>query len=155
MRWISIAGATALASLLLASTAFAKTTAYDGSFAGRGKLSFKISEKRHVWRLFSLAFERFPLGCAGGHNTETAALKPSYRPVQADYPMLRVDAVFTLPHHDKPLSTLVLKGTMADGDKSASGTMRIHGRKVPTDQPGNGSSDRCNSGKVRWTATSK
>ncbi len=135
MRRISIAGATALTSLLLASTAFASTTAYSGSFAGTGKLSFKISEKRHVWRLFSLAFEKFPLDCAGGHNTETAALKPSYRPVQADYPKLRVDAVFTLRHHRKPLSTLVLKGTVDDSGKSASGTMRIHGRKVPSRPP--------------------
>ncbi len=153
MRRISIAGATALASLLLASTAFASTSTYDGSFGGTGTLSFKISEKRHVWRLFSLAFKKFPLDCAGGHNTETAALRPSYRPVQPEYPMLRVDAVFTLPHHRKPLSTLVLKGTVDDSGELASGTMRIHGRKVPTDHPGGGSSSRCNSGKVHWTAT--
>jgi hypothetical protein len=153
LRRISIVGAAALVSLLLASIAFARTTTYSGSFGGSGKLSFKLSSKQGQWRLFSLAFTKFPLDCDGGRNTETAALKPSYRPVQPDYPNLRVYAVFTLPNHDKPLSTLVLTGSMDGDGQSASGKMRIHGRKVPTDHPGNGSADRCDSGKVHWTAS--
>ena len=154
LRRTSIAGAAILVSLLVAAVAFASTTSYSGSFASSGTLSFKLGHRHGVVRLFSLAFNKFPLDCKGGANSETAALKASYRPVQTDYPKLHVDAVVTLPNHDKPLSTLNLTGTVKNGGKSASGKMRIHGRKVPTDHPGNGSSDRCDSGRVSWFARS-
>lgn len=153
MRRTLIAAATALAALGLASLALASTTSFNGSFESSGSLSFKVKKTHGTVRLFSLAFQKFPLDCKDGPNTETAALRSSYRPVQENYPRLRVYAVVTLPHHDKPLSTLVLTGSVSDDGKSASGKMRIHGRKVPVDDPPGGSG-RCDSGRIHWTATS-
>ena len=153
VRRISIAGGAIVVSLVVAAVAFASTTVYSGSFASSGSLSFKLSQRHGEVRLFSLAFKKFPLKCQGGPNTETAALKPSYRPLQTNYPKLRVLAIVTLPHHQKPLSTLLLTGMMHHEGKTASGKMRVHGRKVPTDNPAQ-SSDRCDSGKVHWSATS-
>jgi hypothetical protein len=154
VRRISILVAAAAASLALATPAGATTTSYSGTFAPSGTLSFKLLRAQTgAVRLSSLSFEKFPLTCDNGPNTETAALAETFKPLQALFPQLDVVATYTKPHHPRPLSTLVLTGRIQKAGASATGTMRIHGRRVPTDHPGNGSSDRCDSGFVRWSAT--
>lgn len=148
--------AAAAATLVFAAIAFASTTSYSGKFATKGTLSFKlVQDANGAVRLSSLAFVKFPLSCDGGAKTETAKLDSSFKPLQPDFPNLYVIAAYTKPNHTKPLSTLVLRGKVGSEGASATGTMRIHGRKVPTDPPGSGGSDRCDSGKVHWSATAR
>jgi hypothetical protein len=143
-----------VASLTLTGPALASTTSYSGTFSSSGKLSFKLLRNRtSAVRLSSLTFDKFPLSCDGGPNTETAMLDPTYKPLQPRFPELYFLAIYTKPHYAHPLSRLVLTGQVHKTGVKATGVMRIRGRKVPTDDPGNGSSDHCDSGFVRWSAT--
>jgi hypothetical protein len=151
---ILVAMVVMVASLTLTGPALASTTSYSGTFSSSGKLSFKLLRNRtSAVRLSSLRFAKFPLSCDAGPNTETAMLDPNYEPLQPRFPELYFLAVYTKPHYPHPLSRLVLAGRVHQSGSVATGTMRIRGRKVPTDEPGNGSSDRCDSGFVRWSAT--
>jgi hypothetical protein len=143
-----------VASMALTGPALASTTNYSGTFSSSGKLGFKLLRNRtSAVRLSSLTFDKFPLTCDGGPNTETAMLDPTYKPLQPRFPELYFLAVYTKPHYAHPLSRLVLTGQVHQAGDKATGVMRIRGRKVPTDDPGNGSSDHCDSGFVRWSAT--
>jgi hypothetical protein len=151
---ILVAMVAMVVSMALTGPALASTTNYSGTFSSSGKLSFKLLRNRtSAVRLSSLTFDKFPLTCDGGPNTETAMLDPTYKPIQPRFPELYFLAVYTKPHYAHPLSRLVLTGHVHKTGDKATGVMRIRGRKVPTDDPGNGSSDHCDSGFVRWSAT--
>ena len=155
LRRISMVVAVFVGALALATPAGASTTRYTGTFATSGTLSFKlVQDSRGRVRMAALSFVKFPLACEDGANTETSGFSTDYRPLQPYFPTLSVLAIVKKPNALRPLSTLSLDGTVTDEGSAASGTMRIHGRKVATDDPGAGSTDRCDSGKVRWTATS-
>jgi hypothetical protein len=151
---ILVAMVVMVASMALSGPALASTTSYSGTFSSSGKLSFKLLRNRtSAVRLSSLTFDKFPLTCDGGPNTETAMLDPSYKPLQPRFPDLYFLAIYTKPHYAHPLSRLVLTGHVHKTGDEATGLMRVRGRDVPTDNPGNGSSDHCDSGFVRWSAT--
>jgi hypothetical protein len=150
-----VVAAAVVACLALPGPAVASSTHWSGAFQKQsGTLSFKLLRDRTgVVRLAALSFEKFPLECDGGPNTETAMLDPKYKPVQPRFPDLYFLAVYTKPHYAHPSSRLVLTGEVHKGGTRATGVMRIRGREVPTDDPGDGSSDHCDSGFVRWRAT--
>ena len=156
VRRISImAAVVAAGALALSAPASASTTKYTGTFVTSGTLTFKlIQDSRGRVRMADLSFVKFPLSCEDGTNTETSGFSSDYRPRQPYFPTLSVWAMVTKPGATRPLSTLTLGGTVTDEGASARGTMRIHGRKVATDDPGGGSTDRCDSGKVHWSASS-
>jgi hypothetical protein len=83
--------------------------------------------------------------CAHGRNSETAWLNFSTKVRRG-----RFQAEGLIGNRHSPDAALHLRGRLAGGH--ARGSMRVFGDAVPVDDTDHGKTDRCDSGKVRWTA---
>ena len=117
---------------------------YDGAFATGGELHFKVVKSQDGKKVINYRFERFVLNCEGGPNTTTGDLSFSVRVRDNKFSTRAV-----LGNPNSPRATLNLQGKL--NPNGAEGTMKIEGRKVPTDTGPN--SDACSSPKTAWTAS--
>ena len=136
----AVAGAVAFAPAI----ADAGGRSYDGTFETGGELHFKVVKSDNGKKVINYRFERFALNCEGGPNTTTDGLSFSVRVRDNKFSTRAV-----LGNPDNPRATLNLQGKLLPN--GAEGTMKIEGRKVPTDTGPN--SDACSSPKTAWTAS--
>ena len=126
------------------SIASAGGRSYDGSFATGGELHFKVVKSKDGKKVINYRFEGFALRCEEGPNTTTDSLNFSVRVKDNEFGTRAI-----LGNPDNPQATLRLKGKLLPN--GAKGTMKIEGRKVPTDTGPN--SDACTSPRTAWTAS--
>jgi len=140
-KLLALAGVTAVA-LVAPATVGAAGKKYQGLFEAGGTNSFTLKKTDNGKKVVNYEWVSFPLSCDGGPATSTNGLSFGVR-VRND----KFEATATPSSEEK--SKLTLKGEFV-GANSAKGTMRIEGSKVPVD---GGGRDRCDSGKVAWTAS--
>jgi len=136
----ALAGAVAFAPAI----ANAGGRSYDGTFETGGELHFKVVKSEDGKKVINFRFERFALICEGGPNTITDGLSFSVRVKDNKFDTRAISG-----DPDNPKATLNLQGKLLPN--GAEGTMKIEGRKVPTDTGPN--TDRCFSPKTGWTAS--
>jgi hypothetical protein len=126
------------------------TNTYKGGFDPSGTLKFNRAKKKHTpAAVGAFSFTKFPLICDGAHNTETSSLNFS---VLVKDQKFHAKGIIHGQGHPAPVqSSLLLEGKFSRDHRKAHGTMRVFGKQVPVDNPG-GTTARCHSGKVPWTA---
>ncbi len=114
---------------------------YEGAFASGGTNSFTLKKTKNGKKVFNYEWVGFSLSCEGGPRTSSNGLSFSVRVEDREFEAI---ASPSTPQKAK----LTIRGKFV-GRSSAEGTMRIEGSRVPVD---GGGRDRCDSGKVAWTA---
>jgi hypothetical protein len=127
--------------LLAPASAGAAGKKFQGAFANGGTNSFTLKKTKHGKKVFNFEWVGFSLACDGGPATSSDGLTFSVRVRNQKF-----EAVATPGDPKKAKLTLAGKFT---SKVTAEGTMRIEGSRVPLD---GGGRDRCDSGKVAWTA---
>jgi hypothetical protein len=117
-------------------------TRYLGSFESSGTLQFVVKKTDRGKKVFNFRWTDFPLDCKGGEDTSSNGLTFGVRVRNGRFETQAVD------NPDNPGSRLFLEGRLEG--VSASGTMRLRGKRVPVDGPGR---KECDSGTVDWSAS--
>ena len=117
-------------------------TKYAGAFNPSGTLSFVVKPTNNGKKVFRFAWQAFPLDCKGGPETSSNRLNFAVRVKDKRFHAEAVDDAAN------PRAFLTLDGKF-EGGGTASGTMRIKGRRVPVDSGGRAN---CDSGKRGWSA---
>jgi len=105
-------------------------------------MSFELKKSRNGKTVVKYTWEDFPLLCDSGPKTSSDFLAFGQKVRRGKFDAVAVD------NQSNPGARLKLEGKLK-GPRNAEGTLRIEGKRVPLD---GGGKDRCDSGKVAWTA---